>query len=89
MAITDADLLAYDPFEGDRDVDIRWRTVKLVYVRKPQKCHGLDRETHGHEIKVGERARYETAIVEGKWGRFYVCLGCMRKWLTESCGMTG
>lgn len=86
--VTDADYLRYDPFDGDRDVDIRCRTRKLVTVRKPQKCHGLDYESHGHEIKVGERARYEQAIGEGKWGRYYVCLACMNKWLTEHCGMT-
>ena len=85
--ISDEDYLRYDPFEGDRDVDIRCRTVKLVTVRKPQKCHGLDAKGHGHEIKVGERAKYETAIVDGEWGRFYVCIGCMTKWLTEACGM--
>ena len=85
--ITDEDYLRYDPFEGDRDLDIRCRTVKLVYVRKLQRCHGLDAKTHGHPIYAGDRARYEQAIVEGKWGRFYVCIDCMKKWLTESCGM--
>lgn len=86
-AITDADYLKYDPFDGDRDVDIRCRTAKLVKVRKPQKCHGLDQETHGHEIKTGERARYETALIDGEWGSFYCCLGCMDKWLIDACGM--
>lgn len=85
--ITDDDYLQYDPFEGDRDVDIRCHTTKLVTVRKPQKCQGLDNATHGHEIKTGERAKYETALVDGKWGRFYICIGCMNKWLTEACGL--
>lgn len=75
--------LRYDPFEGERDVDIRCRTVKLVTVRKPQKCHGLDMESHGHPINPGERARYEVAVVDGEWGRCYVCLPCMDKWLRE------
>lgn len=90
MVRTDADYLRYDPFEGDRDVDIRCRTLKIVTVRKQQKCHGLDRESHGHEIEVGGRARYEQAIVDGKWGRCYVCTECMDKWLDEfSPGTTG
>ena len=80
---TDEDYLRYNPFEGDREPAVKCRTVKLVTTRKPQKCHGLDRETHGHEIKAGERARYEQAIVDGAWGRYYVCLGCMDKWLDE------
>lgn len=87
VKITDEDYLRYDPFDGDRDVDIRCRTRKLVAVRKQQKCHGLDAKTHGHPINPGERARYEHALVDGKWGQFYVCIGCMNKWLTEYCGM--
>lgn len=79
----EAKYLRFDPFDGDRDVDIRCRTTKLVTVRKQQKCHGLDRETNGHAIEVGGRARYETAIVDGTWGRFYVCLACMDKWFKE------
>lgn len=81
--MTDADYLRFDPFDSDRDVDIRCRTTKLVTVRKAQKCHGLDRETHGHEIAPGNRARYETAVVDGEWGRYYVCLPCMDRWLNE------
>lgn len=80
---TDEDYLRYDPFDGDRDVPVRARTRKIVTTRKAQKCHGLDRETHGHAIKAGERARYEQAIVDGTWGRYYVCIGCMDKWLNQ------
>ena len=80
---SDADYLRYDPFDGDRDVDIRCRTVKIVTVRKAQKCHGLNYQTHGHVIQVSERARYEQAIVDGEWGRYYVCLACMDKWLAD------
>lgn len=83
--ITDEDYLRFDPFEGERDVDIRCKSVKLVAVRNPQKCHGLDAESHGHAINPGERARYEKAIVDGKWGSCYVCLGCMDKWLADFC----
>ena len=86
-AFSDSQYLRYDPFDGDRDVDIRCRTAKIVTVRKEQKCHGLDAATHGHPIKVGERAKYETALADGEWGRFYVCIGCMDKWFIEDCGM--
>lgn len=79
---SDVEYLRYDPFEGDRDVKVRMRFVKLVHVRLAQKCHGLDRETHGHKIAAGERARFEKALVEGRWGSYYVCLGCMDKWLS-------
>lgn len=86
IQVTDEDYLRYDPFEGDRDVDIKFRTKKLVTVRKQQKCHGLDYKSHGHAILPGERARYEKALVDGEWGSYYVCIGCMTKWLTEFCG---
>ena len=85
--IEDEDYLRYDPFDGDRDVEIRCRTVKLVTLRKPQKCQGIDADSHGHPILAGQRARYEKAIVDGEWGSYYVCLGCMRNWLVDFCGM--
>ena len=77
----DADYIRYNPFDGERDVQIRCRTVKIVTVRKPRPCQVVNGESDGHEIKVGQRARYETAIVDGEWGRYYVCLPCMDKWL--------
>lgn len=81
---SDHDYLRFDPFDGDRDLDIRCRTAKLVRVRKPQKCFGIGRDSHGHGIEVGERARYETALVDGKWGSYYLCLRCMDRWLSEA-----
>lgn len=82
---TDEDYLRYDPFEGDRDVDIRAKTVSLVTTRKPQKCHGYDGFTTMHDIPAGTRARFEKAIVDGDWGSCYVCTECMDKWL-DACG---
>lgn len=74
----------FDPFEGERDIDIRARTVALVTVRKEHPCfEGLNPDNDGpHTIKPGEKARYETAVVDGRWGRWYVCIACMDKWLT-------
>jgi len=80
--------LRWDPFEGDES-QIACRTVKLVKVRKEHPCfiganpHGGDR----HVIKPGEMARNETALVDGSfWGRSYVCVPCMDKFIAECLG---
>jgi hypothetical protein len=80
---TDTDFLRWDPFGDDRDVDIRARTVKVVTTRKAQQCHS---PTMGamHPIAAGTRARYERAIVDGRWGAYYTCTDCMVKWLTSN-----
>ena len=75
----------YDPFEGDRDVDIRARTVKVVTTAKPHQCYGSDGKMH--PIPAGTRARHERAIVDGKWGSYYVCIPCMDRWLRDECGL--
>ena len=82
MSRTDAEYLAYDPFDGDRDVDVRCSTVKIVKVRTRQWCMG-NGSTERHPIKLGARARNERAIFEGQWASYYVCLDCMDKWLDE------
>ncbi len=74
--------IGFDPFDGDRDVSIRNKTVKLVKVRKPHECLG-ERE---HTINNGEMARCESAIVDEKWASFYVCIPCMDKWIKEIYG---
>ena len=81
MSYTEADYLRWDPFEGDRDENVTLRTVKMVTTRKPQKC--MDPEAGSlHPIPPGTRARYEQALVDGDyWGRYYVCVACMDKWL--------
>lgn len=82
MNYTDADFLRFDPFEGDRDVDVRLQTVKMVTTRAPQKC--LDpNKGKLHPIPAGTRARYEKALVEGQWGSYYICVACMTKWLRD------
>lgn len=79
----DTEYIAYDPFGGDRDIDIRCQSVKMVTTRKPQKCTGIDEM---HDIQPGTRARYEKAIVEGKWGAYWMCVDCMDEWLDEWSG---
>ena len=72
-----------DPFEGDRDVDIRCKTVKIVKVRKKHHCAAGIIEGEDHYIEKGGMARVEKAIVEGQWGRFYSCIPCLDKMIKE------
>lgn len=81
-AYTDADYLRWDPFDGaNRDVDIRARTVKIVTTRSPHRCVGQDGAAQSHDMQKGTRARVERAIVDGEWGSYYMCIGCMAEWL--------
>ena len=78
------DYLQFDPFDGDRDVGIRMRTVKLVRVRKPHQCQMGIGKVSAHDIAIGELARYERALVDGDfWGSYYVCIPCMDRFLDE------
>lgn len=80
-AYEDSVYLRYDPFDGERDVKIKCRTIKVVTTRKAHKCYTPEGKMH--VIKSGQRARYETAIVDGEWGSYYTCLDCMDKWLAD------
>lgn len=74
--MSDDRYVRFDPFADDRDVDIRCRKIKLVITRKEQTC--LSPWTgKPHRIPPGTRARYETAIVDGEWGRYYACTDCI------------
>ncbi|PKM30202.1 MAG: hypothetical protein CVV07_07220 [Gammaproteobacteria bacterium HGW-Gammaproteobacteria-11] len=77
--------LTWDPFEGDMDVDIRCRKVKLVRVRKAHVCHlSMGGPEPEHEIQPGEMARHESAFVDGShWGSYYACIPCMDAWFDE------
>lgn len=88
MPRTDEDYIRFNPFEGD-EAQIECRAVRLVRVRKAQSCFFGAEPVHGdqHKIQPGERARYEKALIDGSfWGRYYICLPCMDKWLTEAFG---
>ena len=83
------DYLRFDPFEGDRDVDIRNHTVKMVTTRKPHRCampNGPFDEPH--TIPAGSRVRFESAIVDGEWGSYHVCTAYMDEFLESMCGLT-
>ena len=75
--MTDDEYIQFDPFEGDRDTDIRCRSVKMVTTRKVHQCTGID---DMHKIHPGTRARYEKAIFEGSWASWYMCVGCLDEW---------
>ena len=78
---TDKEYLMYDPFDSDRDVDIRCQSVSMVTTRREHVCISADCDQH--PIPPGTRARYESALVEGKWGSCYMCVGCLDAWLDE------
>src|ERR1035437_1453779 len=65
----DSYYVQYDPFEGDRDVDVKMRTVRIVKARTEHKCWmGMCPPEKPHTIKVGERCRYERALIDSeKW----------------------
>ena len=77
---SDDDYIRYDPFECDRDVDIRCKSVKLVKARKDHVCYG-GYDNIPHNVKKGEKARNERAIVDGEWRGYYMCIKCMDDWL--------
>lgn len=40
LAFPERDYLDFDPCEGDRDADVRFRTVNLLRARKEHSCFG-------------------------------------------------
>ena len=80
----DIDYLRHDQFDftGD-ETDIRLRRIRMVTIRKPQTCvppPSIGKEVH--EIAPGTRARLETALVEGVFGKCYTCTECLDIWLS-------
>jgi hypothetical protein len=89
MSHTDQEYIDCDPFAGERDVDIKLRTVKIVRVLTDRPCFGGADPRYGdkHVIRAGERARYEKALIDSDyWGHYYHCLPCLDKWLAEING---
>ncbi|KKN83878.1 hypothetical protein LCGC14_0295310 [marine sediment metagenome] len=78
--ISEATLLDIDLFGEDKDdAGVRMRSSRMVTTRKPQTC----RFSKPHNIPIGHRARVEEAILDNKWGRFYVCAPCLISWVEE------
>ena len=76
--------LEWNPFEGDRDTDIKVYEWKMVKTRKIHDCClSLLVGDEYHEIPSGELAMREHAIVDGEWESTYSCISCMDIWLEE------
>lgn len=74
----------FDPFGGEMDVDVRYRTVKMVITRSVHECFGRDDEGFRlHKIPAGTRCRYEKALVDGEWGQWYCCIPCMEHYISS------
>lgn len=87
MKFRDEDYLSEDWFQGDES-EISCRTTKMVKVRKEHQCWlSLAPGNIEHKIKVGDRAYFEKALIDGDtWGKFYMCTECMDQLLTEYYG---
>ena len=76
---TDNEYVNFDPFGGDRDVDIQCHKVSIVTTRKKHWCSAGCLVDNDHNIEAGQRARRERAKVEGQFGTCYQCLPCLDK----------
>lgn len=71
-ALADADVLAYDPFDGDfGEPGDRTLLDKMAVARKSGPCHLCD-----GEIVPGERVRRRTDIADGEMMSFRWCNAC-------------
>jgi len=76
----ESDYLAFNPFDGDRDVSIECRKVEIVTTRKAHWCAASTLAPPNyseHNIEAGSRAWKESAKVEGRFGSCYCCLPCL------------
>lgn len=80
---SDEQRLRIDFWDGDRDVDVRQKTIKIVTTRKPQTCTAHNGFKRAEEMPKGTRMMVERAIVDGEWCSAYVCVGCVDAWLQE------
>lgn len=83
---SDEQYIEHDPFAGDRDVDVRCRTVKIVKIRKPQECHDPMHKGRPFPSLPGTRMRSDRAVVDGEWSAAYTCLECIAQWFDEEPG---
>ncbi|MCY1263097.1 hypothetical protein D9M68_123640 [compost metagenome] len=69
-----------DPFMGD-EAEITLREIRMVNARKEHDCYSLT-GAQDHTIKVGERHRYERALIDGDhFGSFRFCILCLDKFI--------
>ncbi|AVG17068.1 hypothetical protein CFN79_15070 [Chromobacterium vaccinii] len=79
---SDADYLAFDPFQGD-EAEIKCRSTKIRTSRKRHLCFTLTGR-QDHHIEPGQRYRHERALIDGSfWGEYRICLSCIDQWINE------
>lgn len=82
MKITDSIRLQYyDPFGGD-ETRVECQKVKIVTVKKRHICfasYNPDNNPKEHFIEPGQRARFETSLIEDGWHTSWHCLKCIDK----------
>ena len=82
---TDTEYISADPFFGDES-ELTCRTVAIRTARKSHTCFSIDGK-QDHEIKPGERYRFEQARVDGSfWGQYKICLHCMDRLISDLQG---
>lgn len=87
QGFSDSDYLACDWFSSARgDDSARMVSTRIVTTKKEQHCAG-NGQGESHTIPLGSRALCESALIDGSWGRYYLCTGRMDGWLNELNGM--
>lgn len=76
------DYLNENWFEGDES-EISCQTIKFVKVRKEHQCWLSLGKNTPHNVKKGDHAYYEKALVDGEFVSYYMCTDCMDNWLDE------
>lgn len=87
MKYTIDDYLTEPWFQGD-EANISCQTIKFVKVRKEHQCWlslGKGNE-EPHNVKKGNHAYYEKALVDGEFVSYYMCTDCMDECLDEFYG---
>ena len=80
--------LNWNPFEGDRDVDVKLYSTSLVVTRKEHDCMlATNVGNEYHKIEKGQLVFYEHAVVDGEWCSSYACLDCFDKFLIENANL--
>lgn len=67
----DRNCLAYEPFEGDRDTDVRLLADRFVTSRVVHVCNVCQ-----GAILPGLRVRARSEVYDGQVGTFYFCPDC-------------
>ncbi len=92
MPYSDEIFVRYNPFQGDRDITIECRKVRIVTIRKEQPCAAAHlsyepMDTQDHMIPAGSRAWKETAKAEGQFGSCYCCLPCLARLMDQEAAI--